>query len=153
MFRLSWIVLIVVFAASAAWAQESRSVPYSTITAGQNSEIKEPVTRVVRDRAAWLSLWRRHVDGSARPAPAVDFSRHMVIAVFAGESEARKVTIASITREPGRLVVRFASGGERPLPDGPAPLASPFHMVWLTRSPLPVEFLRLKRFPVVVPRP
>lgn len=40
---------------------------------------------VVRDQAQWSSLWAEHSAGAARPAPAVDFSREMVVAVFLGE--------------------------------------------------------------------
>jgi hypothetical protein len=150
MSRLTWIVLIVVAAESAVWAQDSRAMPFNTIAAGEISGIKQPLTRVVRNREAWLSLWRRHAGGRA---PAVDFSRHIVIAVFAGESEARKVTIAKVIREPRRIVVRYTVGGMRPLPDGPAMTASPFHIVRLARSPLHVGFQRTKTFPVVAPRP
>lgn len=153
MFRLTWIVLIVAFTGSVVFAQDSRSIPHYTLAKGEISQINEPLTQVVRDRAAWLSLWRRHAGRRALPAPAVDFRRHMVVAVFGGKSEARKVTIAKISREAGRLVVHYALSGMRPLPDGPANMASPFHIVSLSRSPLPVGFQRTKTFPVVAPRP
>lgn len=149
------IVLLIIVGSLAApvWAQGGRPVSYVTVAAGQTSGIRQPLLQVVRDQDAWEALWRRHAGGRSLPAPAVDFSRQMVVAVFAGESEAQKVSITRIVEEQGRLVVWYGLGEMRPLPDGPAQMAAPFHIVRLARSPLTVEFRRVKQFPVVVPQP
>ncbi len=137
---------------SARSAPNAPAVSFVTIASGRTSGILQPAQSVIRDRESWLALWRRHA-GPAAPAPAVDFSREMAIAIFAGASAApRIVTIARIVREPERLTVWYVVR-ERPLTDteGLKPTAA-FHIVRLARSPLPVSFSAVKSFPVV-PQP
>jgi hypothetical protein len=127
-------------------------VPFATIAVGKSSGVQQSLQAVIRDRGAWLTLWRRHAGGPA-PLPPVDFTREMVIALFDGASPPpRTVMIARIDRGPERLTVRYTVR-ELPLPDaeGLSPTA-PFHIVRVARSPLPVSFSRLKTFPVV-PQP
>jgi hypothetical protein len=53
---------------------------------GQYSAATEPRSAVVRDQDGWEKVWKEAHKGSS-PAPAlpkVDFSKHMVLAVFAG---------------------------------------------------------------------
>jgi hypothetical protein len=46
----------------------------------------EPGLQVVRDRAAWERTWRQlHGGDAGGPAPAVDFTRDMVVVAAAGE--------------------------------------------------------------------
>jgi len=153
MARVMLLFFLVSVLGAPVWAQDTRSVPYVTVAAGHVSRIRQPMTRVVRDREAWLALWRQHAGRSNLPAPEVDFTRQMVVAVFAGRSEARKVAVTRIVMEHGRLVVWWGLSDMRPLPDGPTAMASPFHIVRLSPSPLAVEFRRVKTFPVVVPPP
>jgi hypothetical protein len=56
--------------------------PVRSLDQGGQSEVDAPRQVTVRDRDAWASLWRAHAPG--RPAPAVDFSREMVVGVFMG---------------------------------------------------------------------
>jgi hypothetical protein len=51
--------------------------------AGQRSEIKEARTAVVRTAAEFQALWKQHNPSQA--APAVDFDKEIVVAVFLGE--------------------------------------------------------------------
>ena len=48
-----------------------------------NSGLVEPLQVVIRDRDAWLELWKR-IDKTAKP-PEVDFSRDMLIVVAMGQ--------------------------------------------------------------------
>lgn len=50
---------------------------------GQRSGIKTFHVEAVQDEAAWKALWARH--NPNEPAPAVDFTREQVAAVFLGE--------------------------------------------------------------------
>ena len=129
------------------------NVPFVTVAAGRTSGIRLPLQAVIRDRDAWLALWRRHA-GAAAVAPPVDFAREMVVAVFGGSGAgARSVTITRIARGPERLTVWYVTAERSPLPDegGQTPPA-PFHIVRLARSSLPVSFKQTKTFPVV-PQP
>ncbi len=134
-------------------APNGPDVPFVTVATGRTSGIRQPLQVVIRERDAWLVLWRRHT-GPAAGAPPVDFTREMVIAVFGGAGAgARTVTITRIARGPERLTVWYVVAERQPLPDaGDQTPAAPFHIVRLARSPLPVSFLQAKVFPVV-PQP
>ncbi len=137
----------------AAAGANGLDVPFVTVAAGRTSSIRQPLQVVIRERDAWLALWRRHA-GSAAVAPPVDFAREMVIAVFGGTAAgARTVTITRIARGPERLTVWYVTAERSPLPEegGQSP-AAPFHIVRLARSSMPVTFMQAKAFPVV-PQP
>jgi hypothetical protein len=59
---------------------------------------------VVRDRGAWQAMWAELRRGAPAPLPEVDFSREMVV-VAVGPGCGGQVTISSIVREGGELVV------------------------------------------------
>lgn len=121
------------------------SVPFKTVIAGTTSHITEPATIVVRDKAAWVALWRRHTGSDHGAPPPVDFARDMVAAVFGGTStEPTSAGIARITHEPTGLVIWYAVQVRRPGPPGESTPRSPFHIVKLARSTLPVAFHFLK---------
>lgn len=122
------------------------AVPFTTIAAGAGSGIRTFALLVIRGPAEWSRVWRKHaVDlrGKEGAEPTIDFTREMVIAVFAGEvSLDTRVTIIKIVQEKQRLRVLYRIGTPQP---GPAPLdltaATPFHIVRLTRSSYPVAFV------------
>src|SRR3990172_11896341 len=77
-------------------------VPFTTIAAGKISGVRTPTQIVVRDAAAWRSLWARHA-GSGVVPPAVHFDREMVIAFYAGaQPQSVVLAIHRIVREPER---------------------------------------------------
>ncbi len=145
-------VLLLVLAGAAASTPNGSPIPFVTIALGKTSRIPKPLQLVVRDRQAWLNLWTRHA-GPSGPAPTVDFSREMVIAIFAGASAVpRMVAITRIIRVSEGLTVLYATR-DLPLPDaGGLSPSVPFHMVRLVRSTLPVSFSAIKVFPAV-PQP
>jgi hypothetical protein len=59
---------------------------FLTIASSGQSGVTSAQTAVVRDGAAWAQLWARHAATQSPPParPEVDFSRFMVLAVFAG---------------------------------------------------------------------
>jgi hypothetical protein len=59
---------------------------FQTIASSGQSGVSSAQTAVVRDAAAWTQLWARHAATQSPPParPEVDFSRFMVLAVFAG---------------------------------------------------------------------
>lgn len=65
---------------------EERRHAFETVVAATHSGIEEPRREVVADAASWARLWAEIHAPSAQagPAPAVDFARHMLIAVAAG---------------------------------------------------------------------
>ncbi len=138
--------LLLVHPAAATQVPNGPSIPFKTIVSGTTSQITQPTTVVVRDQAAWVALWRRHVGVHREAPPAVDFTHEMVIAVFGGaSSEPTRAGIVRITREPNRLVVWYGVQATRPLPAGDVgPPRAAFHIVKLSRSSLPVAFSFVK---------
>ncbi len=95
----------------------------------------------------WGEIWRKHTAGIRTPVPfpTVDFSRNMVIAIFFGKVPIGwRTAILDIVEESNRLVVLVQMIG----PPGPEsediPQITPFHIVQVPRSPLPVVFARAK---------
>jgi hypothetical protein len=63
------------------------AIAYETVARDNLSGVTARQTVVVKDQAAWDKLWRQHTAGRT-PAPAlpkVDFTRKMLVGVFAGE--------------------------------------------------------------------
>ncbi len=157
MFRnsaVSWgLALILVLAFEVAFARglSDLTVPFVTLAKGKTSGVRVATEFVIRDRASWLALWRLHPALGPGSPPTVDFGREMVIAIFAGETPASvALAISRITREPQRLIVWYSLADRHPLPQAEdAVQITPFHIVRLARSELPVRFMRAKTPPVL----
>lgn len=77
-------------AAASAQAQSFEKNPIQ----GQSSAIREQRTVVVRTEQEWKSLWVQH--SGTEQAPAVDFSREMVVGVFLGERRTAGYKVAVV---------------------------------------------------------
>lgn len=124
-------------------------IAFATVAQGSQSAIRQPLETVVHSEGVWQALWQRHTAGRphAAPAPAVDFWREMVVAVFGGETESYvQVAVLRIVQADGGLSVQVLIRRTQPGPAlaGVEP-ATPFHIVRLPRSPLPVTFERIMR--------
>jgi hypothetical protein len=141
-------LLAVCFALTAnplAWA--AQPVAFTILAQGNHTGISTFSQGVVRSPNEWAALWLRHAAGTrmATVPPAADFSRNMVIAVFFGKGPAgRRTAIWDIVERDSQLVVLVQMIG----PPGPEsedlPQTTPFQIVQLARSPLPVVFRRAK---------
>lgn len=140
--------LVGALALPAAATSTGSEVSFVTVAVGQTSGVRQPLQAVIRDRAAWTELWRRHA-GPAATVPAVDFTQEMVLAVFAGAAPVpRAVSIGRIVRENGRLTIWYSVRERLPIPEPEGlPPTAPFHIVRLARSGLPVVFMQAKTFP------
>lgn len=79
--------LAALLTAPSAFAQQARAASNWEKIAGTRSAISGPVTTTVVARTPdeWKALWARHTGGTGEDAPAVDFSRDMVVGVFLGQ--------------------------------------------------------------------
>jgi len=125
----------------------AQPVVFILLTQGNHSGISTFTQTVVSSSDEWAALWRRHAAGTmiSTVPPAVDFSRNMVIAVFFGKGPAgRRTAISDIVERGSQLVVLLQMIG----PPGPEseglPQITPFYVVQLARSPMPVVFMRAK---------
>ncbi len=92
------VLAVALFAAltGAALAAES-SAPVDTLASGSFSGIDQPQQTVLHDAAAYAALWILHAAHEDPPAvaPAVDFGKETVAAVFAGSQPNGGVTLAA----------------------------------------------------------
>jgi hypothetical protein len=102
---------------------------------------------VAKTDAEFDTMWRTHAPG--RTAPAVDFSKNMVIAVFLGSrpSSGYQVQITGVRREGDALVVSWAE--RRPGRDQMAAqvMTAPSHIVAVPRFDGPVKFEKVETPP------
>lgn len=129
-------------------ALADQTVTFSTIASGPRSGVRTQTQVVIRTPTEWNVLWRKHSAGlpTTSGVPKVDFSRDMVIAVFAGDAPAAtRVSIVRILQQQSQLIVLVRIGEMQP---GPTQIdsaeGSPFQVVRLARSTLPVIFLPAK---------
>ncbi|MCC6552377.1 MAG: protease complex subunit PrcB family protein [Polyangiaceae bacterium] len=120
-------------------------VQWRTLAKGERSDRTAAAQLVIDDAATWQRVWREHTANQipGPPAPAVDFGRERVVAVFAGEkpSSGHAVDIVSVAtrqageRAPVEVVVTVRSIEP---PPGAAVLdviTSPYHMIAISRIP------------------
>ncbi len=134
------------------------TAPFTRLDAGQNSwRMSGPANLVIKDAAAWEMIWAQHVSApvvvggqapALPPAPKVDFTRDMVVAVFMGGygngcfhvnvqgvvKAADKVSVRVMRFEPGRTAICTAN------------MTNPYDIVVTPRSDLPVEFFTQTRY-------
>ncbi len=117
------------------------SIPMTTVAGGADSGVTSSGRKVVRDPEAWRALWAAHA-GPAAAAPAVDFTSHMVVAVFAGERPDPGHSIAVKAARVDDGVLTVVVDEPRPAPGVTAAqiLVSPFHIVTLARFDGEVRF-------------
>jgi hypothetical protein len=115
-----------------------------TIDQGTQSGIDEPRTVVVQSADEWARLWRAHA--ADKPAPVVDFTKEMVVGVFAGSrpTAGYSVQIVGTREEADGLVVEYRVG----VPDRDMMTAqvitSPYHLVAIPKRAGEVVFEKVK---------
>jgi VWFA-related protein len=129
-------------APSAPGAPSAAAAPVQmqTLNSDMMSGIDRPQQSVARTPDEWQALWQRHAPG--RPAPTVDLTRDMVVAVFLGSrpSGGYQAEITGIRTEGNVLVVQWAE--RRPAPGQVAAqvMTAPAHLVTVPRYDGDVRF-------------
>jgi hypothetical protein len=112
---------------------------------GTSSGIRELSWTVVRTSREWLVVWARHVRtvGAVVPPP-VDFSREMVVGIFAGERETGgfQVEITVVERTASGLRVLYRVREPEPGAVLTQALTQPYHLIRLARDDGQVTFAR-----------
>jgi hypothetical protein len=111
-----------------------------TIAQGTMSGVTEGQQRIVRTDAEWRACWKAHA--AAEALPTVDFSQHMVAAVFLGTRPTGgfSVAITGTRREAETLVIEYLERSPGPNEMVSQGLTAPFHIVKLRRDEGPVRF-------------
>jgi VWFA-related protein len=119
-------------------------LPMTTLNSDMMSGVDRPRQAVVRTAEEWSALWQAHAPG--RPAPAVDFSTHMVLAVFLGSRPTAgfNVQITAVRSEGNHLVAEWME--RRPSSDQMVAqvITSPSHLVTVPRHAGDVRFLKVE---------
>jgi hypothetical protein len=124
------------------------SIPFETLASDNQSGITEQRTVVVKDAATLEKLWAEH--GKNRftppPMPKVDFTRQMVLAVFAGwmPDACHSMGITRVSSGGDRIVVDYAERDLSAFNVCAQVLVSPMQMVVVERSDVPVDFVKAK---------
>jgi hypothetical protein len=116
----------------------------TTIAKGPHSAIETPRQAVVRSEAEWKTLWQAHTGG--QPAPAVDFTRDMVVGVFMGTRPTGgfSVEIVGTRQDQGSLVVEYRETRPGRGAITAQVLTAPFHLVTIPRFAGDVTFQEVK---------
>ncbi|MCC2970712.1 protease complex subunit PrcB family protein [Massilia sp. IC2-476] len=119
------------------------SLSFTPLVEDSYSKIAQPRQVVVRDAAAWAALSAEH--GQARPLPEVDFSRHMLVGVFAGNTADACTTsfVAHIVSRGGKLVVEYVERDTSQVEACAQVVGQPMQIVQLARVDAPVEFSKV----------
>lgn len=127
--------------------QADGPVKFTDVDRDPYSGIGTESNRVVRDANAWSALWAQHKSGrTPQPAlPAIDFSKDLIAAVFAGQrpNSCWELNIERVSRLEGKIVVEYRLRDVTPVAICAMAITSPSHLVALPRTDLPVEFRRL----------
>ena len=117
------------------------TVAFTTVARGTDSQISEPREAIVRSVEEWQTLWGAH---SAERAPAVDFSRFMVVGVFLGTrpTSGYAAEIVGVRSQGPVTTVEYRE--RRPAGDSfnLQVLTSPFHAIRIPRTES-IEFRNL----------
>jgi hypothetical protein len=115
-----------------------------TLGRGEMSGMAGPRQAVARSAGEWQALWRAHAPGTE--APAVDFSREMVAAVWLGmrPTSGYGVEIVGVESAPEGLAVEYRERTPAPGTMTAQVLTSPFHLVTLARRDGAVVFRRVE---------
>jgi hypothetical protein len=121
---------------------KAKSLKFVEIAKGAYSGFSQEKHTVIKTDADWQNLWDSH-SRNVMPqpaAPAVDFKKNMVVAVFLGmrSSGGYSITIDKIEDAGKDIIVTLSKKS----PQGMATMAitHPFHFVTVKASKKPVEF-------------
>jgi hypothetical protein len=77
------------------------NVDFTTIAQGSNSGYQSASQMVIDNSEQWNNLWQQHTSNTEPPPPVprVDFTRHSVVAVFAGEQPTGGYSVEILSAE------------------------------------------------------
>jgi hypothetical protein len=131
-------------------------VPVFGMWEGAYSSIILPSAAVVRTPAEWEELWNRvHAGEEPLPTvPVVDFSQWMILAVFQGAQPTGgyRIGIEDVRSNSFGILVDVAE--QQPGTDEltTQAISSPYFMVMIEQSDLPVYFLGIRSIPPEPPK-
>ncbi|MBI4349667.1 MAG: hypothetical protein HY553_22720 [Elusimicrobia bacterium] len=106
---------------------------------GTWSGVQQPKQLVITDEATWKAVWAEHAQNGAAPAaaPAVDFTKETVVAIFQGSRMTSSAVETRIERKDGKVVVVVKEGAK---PFSMPVACQPFEIVKLAKAPVTIQY-------------
>ena len=129
----------------AALAQTPPTPSVRTIERGAMSFIDVPRQVTARTAAEWTAAWRVHA--GERPAPAVDFTKEMVVGVFLGSRRTSgfSVEIVRTHDENGALIVEYVESQPSPRTVTAQVITMPYHLAAIPQRAGDVKFVKVDK--------
>jgi hypothetical protein len=129
----SVVLLIMAVPITLAQDGDEQIIPFETISSYNFSGHKEKKNYVIIDKQEWKSLWKivHSIESERPPLPDIDFTQHMVIAVFFGERgiSADRISVTKLTRS-GKTLKVFVKETMGDTSCGWLPIAvQPYHII------------------------
>lgn len=153
------IFIALVLLSSAGWSRPARQsagecpgagrpVAFKSIARGVVGQIQERGETVIRNEKDWKALWKRLglPLNPPPPTPVVDFSKEMILGVFAGQGrEILDIEIKRAERRTGCLLVTVSERRVPPnVPSNQFGAFRPFHLIRLNAGPERVVFQHIQ---------
>lgn len=119
------------------------TMPFTTVTQGNDSRIREPREVVIRSAVEWQTLWREH---SPQAPPVVDFSDSIVVGIFLGSrpTAGYGVEVVAIGAEGDSILVEYRERAPAPGALAAQVLTSPFQIVTFPRNGRDIRFRKVE---------
>lgn len=129
-------------------AQAGAPVVFTPVVTDGTSGVATPRRVVIKDEAAWRRLWAEHTAARdpAPDLPQIDFTRQMLVAVFAGERPGgcHSTAVLRIGADAGKLLVQYEERDISAVAQCLPIIVRPMQVVASARSDAPVEFVKVK---------
>jgi hypothetical protein len=119
-------------------------MPFERVTRDSMSGVTRKKNVVIKDEAAWASLWAEHTAGRspAPELPKIDFTNKMLVGVFLGDTgDCRTVAIPQVVAGAASVKVEVDEHTLQTFDVCPAVMTQPMQIVAIDRSDIPVEFV------------
>lgn len=124
--------------------EKESEVEFESIEQGYYSGYTEAENIVIKDNEEYGAVWGQIYSGSTPPTPppTVDFSTHMVIAVFMGEfnTGGYSIEVTKITESKNKIIVYVTKTHPSPEDNVTLALSQPYHIVKTALSEKNVSF-------------
>ena len=140
--------MIEVFAASAVLVSalmQGAVPPVRSLDKGAISSVSAARQVTVREGGEWASLWKTHAPD--RPAPAIDFTKEMVVGIFLGTrpTAGYAVEIVGYSGSGNDLVVQYRETAPSRDAITAQVIVSPYHLAAVPRRTGMVTFQKVQR--------
>jgi hypothetical protein len=139
------LLLLLASSGCRAAAPQAVSPPFEVLVEGYQSGEHHAGATLITSQGDWQTFWRQHTSWRIPPAPEpkVDFEKHSVIVVCAGDEPTAGWTLAAhaLSRENGRIVVQAALRAPATGAVLPQVVTQPYQILLVERTSGTVELI------------